>query len=124
MGYTTQFCMDVKVVPMSDSSIIKRVNKKVLLQAINKCFNDVVHFELASSKSDHPFVDDSDGETRWYEHEENMKEFSTKYPDLLFILYGEGEESTDIWRKYFVNGKMQMASAKIVFDEFDERKLR
>lgn len=60
---------------------------------------------------------------KWYEHEEEMKAFSTNYPDVLFILYGNGEESDDIWRKYFKNGKMQKAYAELKFDEFDESKL-
>ena len=45
-----------------------------------------------------------DGETsdscKWYEHEEDLKPLSKKFPDVMFTLFGEGEESGDIWRKY------------------------
>lgn len=69
-----------------------------------------------------------DGDTnepcKWYKHESEMRKFSEKFPEVLFTLEGEGEESGDIWRKYFVNGKMQVAKAKISFDPFVVDKLR
>lgn len=67
-----------------------------------------------------PFTD----QTKWYDHEKDMKTYSQKYPEVLFILSGEGEESGDIWRKYFKNGRVQTCKAKITFDEFDESKLK
>lgn len=70
---------------------------------------------------------DEIGETtdacKWYEHEEDLKVFSLKHPDTLFQLEGEGEESDDIWIKYFKNGKIQKCYANITFDEYDESKL-
>lgn len=60
---------------------------------------------------------------KWYDHEKHMKELSKIYADITFILDGEGEESGDIWRKYFKNGKMQACKAEIVFPAFDESKL-
>lgn len=60
---------------------------------------------------------------KWYDHEVDMKTFSKRYPDVVFSLYGEGEESGDIWCKYFKNGKYQNAPAKITYDVFDESKL-
>ena len=60
---------------------------------------------------------------KWYEHEKHMKELSKIYPETTFLLEGEGEESGDIWQKYFKNGKMQVCKAEIVFPAFDESKL-
>jgi hypothetical protein len=60
---------------------------------------------------------------KWYEHDDELKEFSKNYPNWLFTLEGKGEEAGDLWKKYFVNGKMQEAQAKIIFDEFDPAKL-
>jgi hypothetical protein len=60
----------------------------------------------------------------WYDHEEDLKEFSKKYPDLVLHLSVEGEENGDMSQKYFKNGKMQVCKAKIDFDDYDENKLK
>lgn len=65
-----------------------------------------------------------DHEIKWYEHEKDMKAYSLKYPNTVFCLEGEGEESGDVWKKYFKNGKSLYAKAKMIFEEFDESKLR
>ncbi len=64
-----------------------------------------------------------ENECKWYDHEKDMKNLSRKYPELVFHLCGEGEESGDIWKKHFKNGKMQVCRAKIKYDEYDESKL-
>lgn len=61
---------------------------------------------------------------KWYDHEQDLLEFSEKHPDTLFLLEGEGEEAGDIWKTYFKNGKMQTTRAKLVFEEYDESKLK
>ncbi len=61
--------------------------------------------------------------TTWYCHEKDMRILSCKFPDLVFFLHGEGEDSGDMWDKYFVDGRMQECYAQIVYDDFDPKKL-
>lgn len=60
---------------------------------------------------------------KWYDHEDEMRAFSKKFPEILFILEVNGEEEGDLSIKYFKNGKMQRANAVITYEEFDESKL-
>ena len=60
---------------------------------------------------------------KWYDHEKHMRQISAEYPDYLFTLYGEGEESGDIWQLYAKGGKIQLAPAVLAFEPFDEGKL-
>lgn len=59
----------------------------------------------------------------WYDHDDDMRKVSAAYPDVLFELNGNGENSGDIWKTYYKGGKMQHTEATITFDPFDPNKL-
>ena len=93
--------------------------------------DDLVGAAIRAAKekdSDFMYAIDDSGESedtcKWYDHEKEVKSFSKKFPKVLFMLSGEGEESGDIWKKFFLNGKMQVTKARLVFDEFDASKLK
>lgn len=69
-----------------------------------------------------------DGESgdscKWYDHEYHMRALSLKFPGVLFTLSGEGEESGDIWKKYFRGGKMQICKVVLDFPKFDATLLK
>lgn len=60
---------------------------------------------------------------KWYDHKEHMLSYSKFHPKTLFKLFGEGEESGDLWQEYYLNGKMQRIVGRIIFDEYDKSKL-
>lgn len=61
--------------------------------------------------------------TWWYEHDKDMRALSQAFPQYIFTLDGDSEESGDIWRKYYLNSKYQEAKAQIIFADFDVGKL-
>lgn len=63
------------------------------------------------------------GPCKWYDCEDDMKEFSKLFPQTVIIIEGEGEEKYDLWRTYFLNGKYHTVSPKIIFPDFDKSKL-
>ena len=63
-------------------------------------------------------------ETKWNKHEKDMRQLSKEFPDNLFELAGEGEESGDIWIEYYQDGKMQRTKGKVVFDPYDEKEMK
>lgn len=60
---------------------------------------------------------------KWYCCRIDMKKVSKRFPGKLLQIDGEGEESGDIWRAYYLDGKEHYARAKITFEEFNPEKL-
>ena len=62
-------------------------------------------------------------EHTWYKCEEDFSAFSKKYPDILFILFGEGQSYKDKWKCYFKNGKYKKIHGELDFEPFSPEKL-
>lgn len=56
---------------------------------------------------------------KWYDYEEDMKIFSTLYPNHIFLVEGDGEESGDVWKHYFKNGKSICIQPTLSWPEVD-----
>ena len=55
----------------------------------------------------HEFLDYPDNyNAKWYDHDEDFCKLSEMLPDVLFELFGVGEEFPDAWKKYYKNGKL------------------
>lgn len=59
-----------------------------------------------------------DGESKWYDCYSDMKGYSTKYPNLIFVIEGKGEEHDDIWRAKWQNGKMSLIEPELVWPKW------
>ena len=107
MGYFTSFNLTTSV-----NNEIDHYNILEELRSENEC----ARYALTKNGE----VSDT---TKWYNHEKDMREFSKKHPNVLFILRGEGEFNDDMWIKYFKNGKMQSCKATIVYPDYNEAEL-
>lgn len=111
MGYNTEYTLELWT-----SNGQYRIKKEKEEQIFNRL--DQISEEI-------PQLSCNDGHYcgKWYEHNLEMVELSKEFPDILFDLYGEGENSYDMWHKYYLNGKVQNAPARVAFDPFDPIKL-
>lgn len=116
MGYHTDFCLFAH--PVSDPEIADSILEQLRQR-------DVINYALEDGYS---FVEDgvefsSNEPVKWYDHEEDMRSVSEKFPDIHFELHGEGERNDDIWTQHFLGGKSQLCMAEIVIPPFDPSKL-
>lgn len=117
MGYYTRYELEADTRGFDNKDIIKEMDEDRFYAFGN--FKELLNnLDTAGSLYLEPY-----DETKWYDHEEDMKELSKKFPDILFKLHGEGEEQGDIWDKYFMNGKMQHCHAVMTIPPFDKNKL-
>jgi hypothetical protein len=88
-----------------------------------KIINDLrEHNECANKALDSK--GNTQGPTKWYDMDIEMKEFSKKYPEVLFEMNRQGESGgEDQCICYFKNGKEQECWAIITFPDFDPDKL-
>lgn len=56
---------------------------------------------------------------KWYDCDLDMTKLSMLFPEFLFELHGDGEESTDFWIMYYADGKSQFCEGRIVYDDYD-----
>lgn len=66
----------------------------------------------------------SEETSKWYSMREDMVKMSLEFKNVLFEICGEGEDTGDLWKAYYYNGKEQWCDAIITFEEFDENKLK
>lgn len=114
MGYYTSYVMSVSVCTVNEDRVTISTHipddiRSALIEEIDKMnvFEDV---DVDST---------CDAYDKWYNHASDMTLLSIRFPNLLFLLHGEGENHDDVWNKYYLNGKEQICPAKITYDPFD-----
>lgn len=122
MGYYTRFNLSWSVTdswkPPScghqngpNAKFCQECGASLEAKVIDKMVGDYIVMNLAGAitRTGH-----SCDESRWYEHESDMRIMSVKIPNVLFHLTGEGEEHDDVWDLFALNGQVQKHKAKIV----------
>ena len=103
MGYVTDYSLELRYFDAADLEAIRLTEMR---------YGTIAELEA------HGF------NAKWYDHEEDMKAISARFPTAVFVLDGFGEEHGDIWRKYFCNGKMQYSKGEIHFENYNPTKLK
>jgi hypothetical protein len=64
--------------------------------------------KLEDISGGYTFDDEGRGEDcyKWYDYKKDMQQLSILYPDTIFKVHREGEESGDIEDTYYKNGKL------------------
>lgn len=117
MGYQTNYTLTLQ--PVYGRQVVELKSDAPLLETIKE-------LRAKNSEAQCSLTEDggcSGNDSRWYEHENELKEFSAANPGVLFTLHGEGEDPSDQWKKYFLNGKVQVARARISIAPVDLEKL-
>ena len=59
-------------------------------------------------------------QVKWYSHVRDMLKLSECFPDTMFLLEGQGEESGDVWKYYCKAGKHYKVRPILTWPEFNE----
>lgn len=59
---------------------------------------------------------------KWYGWREELTAVSAKFPNLLFEIEGDGEDSDDFWKARIKNGECEIVKGKIVYPGFQRIK--
>ena len=105
---------ETEIQEIKDSNLSEKTKQR-LISDITKEYQN--HYVTESDVVAHIGHNPFNNSCKWYDHDEVMISVSEKFNGILFILYGDGEERDDIWKKYFYNGQMQVAKVKLTFDE-------
>ena len=81
--------------------------------------NDVAIMEVEKLSGYGSTVIDGHDSVKWYDCEKDMTTISKIFPDTTFIVSGDGEESGDIWKRWFKDGKSKYAKADMTIKEPD-----
>lgn len=108
MGYYTNYRLEWKPEPGESNHEVDENVRAYVIKGLKLYLSD----------------DGKMGNMKWYDWEDDMRRTSARFPNILFTLHGEGEETGDLWRAYFLNGKRQKCKAELVYPPFNREELK
>lgn len=104
MGYYTQYKLKIEA-------------NLDIFSLIEEDFHDgKIPTEYGTLKDIFPYMGDFSDECKWYGHNEDMLAISTQYPNVTFVLEGHGEETGDVWKKWYRNGNVHVSKPELVYE--------
>lgn len=92
MGYYTWYHLTVE-------NNVPREEEVKAAKALAEITDFINPEEIEESYSPFDFI--SYDSMKWYDWESDMDKLARLFPDIIFCLWGEGEERDDNWRCYF-----------------------
>lgn len=117
MGYYTSYILNVR----NDVPLERQRRAAIRLADILE-EDEIIKKELLVSSFPFDFI--SYDSMKWYDWERDMSILAEEFPDIDFVLYGEGEEWDDMWRAFFKGHNYEFQLAHIYFDpepNFEEK---
>ena len=112
MGYRTYYTLSILDLD-GQTELTEDVSNSIIKKLRMSC--EDLEFAVCENGS-------SNGDCKWYEHDRDMTELSKQFPNVIFQLDGNGEESEDIWTSWYHDGKIQGGHVKIIYPEFSPDK--
>lgn len=100
MGYMTMYTMEAKNCP---PEAVKKIDQWLDEQEIL----DYALLEADVFAGCAHYWWDCAGKCSWYDHAEDMKALSEAFPEVTFLLHGEGEDQGDVWNLHCQNGDLE-----------------
>lgn len=111
MGYHTDYIIVA-------SPVTEEVYEKI--DKVLRTFNGYVE----SNGVDNGVGEWTDADDTWYDSRKHMIEVSRVFPEIHFVLYGEGEDRGDIWREHYIGGKYQCNGTSTLYAPFLPNKMK
>lgn len=117
MGYYTDFT--VKVMEVEEDQLVAAKDPAGFLsEAIDYHLEKISDYEFECQGLMYSLA------AKWYDFDEDMKRLSLMYPDNVFQVDGIGEESGDVWRAYYTNGKGHSCKVVTTYSPYDPKLLK
>lgn len=98
IGYYTYYSLSVENEDnFSKEELVKA--SRALAEITN-----IVKPSYIKDDTDYPFYWISEDSMKWYDYDRDMTKLGELFPDMIFVLYGEGEDRDDNWR-LIIKGK-------------------
>lgn len=112
MGYYTYFTMEAR--DTTTNAPLSAEKEKEICKRLWEISKDAIY------EGDH-FWDCLGDTLKWYDHHDDMITLSKEFPEVMFMLEGEGEERDDNWRLFVQNGEWEICHGKICFEAPSEK---
>jgi len=110
VGYYSDFEVSVSGLKGKDEAEWFEFKAK---KAIQYTFENGFHCNIADGSGHFRIT-----EAKWYDCDKDLLDLSLAFPHLLIEVYGQGEESGDVWKARYRNGEGEKATSTIVFEKF------